>query len=75
MEAACADKPMLPVTSDAHAILSTEFGICSNHHVSLLTQIHPIITCIFCINGYFACEKFDACRSLCYACSIVCLHV
>ena len=67
-EAACADKPMLPVTSDAHDILSTLFGMCSNHQVSLLTQIYPIIACTFCINGYFACDKFDGC-------SIACLHV
>ena len=48
MEAAHADKSMLPVTSDAHAILSIEFGMCSNHQISLLMQIHPIITCTSC---------------------------
>ena len=43
MEAVCAEKPMLPVASDAHAFLSIMFGMCSNHQISWLTQIHPMI--------------------------------
>ena len=49
VEAACADKTMLPVTSDAHAILSTKFGTCSNHQISLLTWTSPMMTYTSCI--------------------------
>ena len=44
METACTDKPMLSVTSDAHTILSTKFGMCSYCQISLLTGIHPDFT-------------------------------
>ena len=49
VEAACADKTMVPVASDAHAFLSIKFGMCSNHQISWLTWIHPIITYTSCI--------------------------
>ena len=75
VEAACTDKSMLPVTSDAHNSLSVKFRTCSNHQVSFLTWIHPVIPSTSCINGCFACVKFDCCRSLCYVASIACLHV
>ena len=47
MEAACADKSMLPVTSDAHKILSAKFRMCSNLQVSFLTWICPVILSTF----------------------------
>ena len=37
MEAACADKLMLPIVSDAHNILSAKSRMFSNHQVSFLT--------------------------------------
>ena len=43
VEAVCADKTMLLVTSDAHAFLSIMYGMCSNCQISWLTQIHPMI--------------------------------
>ena len=55
MEAVCADKTMLPVTSDAHAFLIIMFGMCSNCQISWLMHIRPmIINTILYINGYFA---------------------
>ena len=49
MEAACPDKAMLLVASDAHVLLTTKFGTCSNHQISWLNWIHPIITCTSCV--------------------------
>ena len=49
VEAACADKTMLPVTSDGQTFLSTKFGTCSKHQISLLTWICPITTYTSCI--------------------------
>ena len=63
----CCQSLVMPMT-----FFSTEFGMCSNCQVSLLTQIHPVIASTSCINGYFACDKFDGCRSLCYVCSTTC---
>ena len=49
MEAAHADKPMLPVTCDAHSILSAKFRMCPNCQVSFLTWICPVIPSTYCI--------------------------
>ena len=43
MEAVCTEKTLLPVTSDTHAFLSVMFGMISNHQISWLMQIYPII--------------------------------
>ena len=49
MEAACADKSMLPVTSDAYNVFSTTFEMCCNHQIFLQTWILPVIHSTFCI--------------------------
>ena len=74
VEVACTDRPMLPVTSDTHNILSASSGcviIDSFSDVDLSSYYSVLLVLI----AIFACVKFDYCRSLCYVCSIACLHV